>query len=133
MKIHPAAASLILLAACAPRVYHREAQRPVAAAADAYACATREARRLGYELRSPLPGESFSAARVRPGPADARYPVYDYLVVEILDGEGSAPVLRVGAVTLAGGDGGVRPHFRAPLPATEADRDALLDACAPAA
>ena len=125
-----AAALPILLAACAPRVYHREAQRPVSAGAEAYACAMREARRLGYELRSPLPGEGFSAARARPRPADARYPVYDYLVVEILDDEGPAPVLRVGAVTLAGGDGGVRPHFRAPLPRTEADRDVLLDACA---
>lgn len=134
--IHPgawrAAALPILLAACAPRVYHREAQRPVSAGAEAYTCATREARRLGYELRSPLPGEGFSAARARPQPADARYPVYDYLVVEILDDEGPVPVLRVGAVTLAGGDGGVRPHFRAPLPRTEADRDAVLNACAPA-
>jgi hypothetical protein len=119
--------ALLALAACAPRVHHREAQRP--AGADAYACAAREVERMGYRLSIVEPGESFTATRPRAQPADARYPVYDYLAVEVL--HGVPRMLRVGAVTLAGGGGGVAPHFRAPLPRTEEDRDAVLDVCAP--
>jgi hypothetical protein len=124
--------ALLVLAACAPRVYHREVERPVAAEADAYTCAVRQVERLGYQAREPHSDGAFVAVRPRPQPAGARYPVYDYLAVDVL-GAGSARVLRVGAVTLAGGGGGVRPHFRAPLPQTEADRDAVLEACAGAA
>lgn len=122
--------ALVALAACTPRVYHREAQRPVPSAMDAYRCAAVQAERMGYELRDWDPGVSFAAARARPQPADARYPVYDYLVMELLDDGRGGSSLRVGAVTLAGGGGGVAPHFRAPLPKTEADRDGVLDACA---
>jgi hypothetical protein len=120
---------LLVLAACAPRVYHREVERPVAADADAYTCAVREVARLGYQPREPHSDGAFIAVRARPQPAGARYSVYDYLTVDVL-GDGSARVLRVGAVTLAGGDNGVSPHFRAPVPQTEADRDAVLEACA---
>jgi hypothetical protein len=120
---------LLLLAGCAPRVYHREVQRPVATGAAAYACAVRETERLGYEVRDVNPGSEFAAVRERPQPEGARYGVYDYLAVDV-KGEATARVLRIGAVTLAGGGGGVHPHFRAPHPQTEADRDAVLDACA---
>jgi hypothetical protein len=127
--ILPVLTILLVLAGCTPRVYHREAQRPVAAGAAAYACAVRETERLGYEVRDVNPGSEFAAVRERPQPEGARYGVYDYLAVDVL-GEGDARVLRVGAVTLAGGGGGVHPHFRAPHPQTEADRDTVLDACA---
>jgi hypothetical protein len=36
----------------------------------------------------------------------------------------------ISAATLEGGDGSVAPRFRYPLPQAEADRDAILDACA---
>lgn len=120
---------LAVLAGCAPRVYHREAARPVRADADPYACALREVARMGYDVDPVNAPTQLTARRARPRPAGAPYPTYDYLAVDVMDAEGGR-VLRVGAVTLAGGDGGVRPHFRAPLPGTEADRDAVLDACA---
>ena len=120
---------LLVLAGCTPRVYHREMARPISADADAYGCTVRQVERLGYDVREVDPPTEFAAVRARPQPADARYPVYDYLAGDVL-GEGAARVLRIGAVTLAGGGGGVHPHFRAPLPQTEADRDAVLDACA---
>lgn len=123
---------LLALAACTPRVYHREVARPVPADVDPYACAAREVRRLGYEVVPVDPPTQFTSTRARPRPANARYSEYDYLAVDVL-GTGTARELRVGAVTLAGGDNGVHPHFRAPLPQTEADRDAVLDACAGAA
>lgn len=120
---------LLALAACTPRVYHREVARPVPADGDPYACAARAVERLGYEVAPVDPPRQFTSTRARPRPANARYSEYDYLAVDVL-GTGAERVLRVGAVTLAGGDNGVHPHFRAPLPQTEADRDAVLDACA---
>lgn len=128
-RISPALA-LLALAACTPRVYHREAQRPIPAGMDAYTCAATLVARMGYAQRSPDPPAGFAAARERPQPAGARFSVYDYLVVEVLGDAGGARTLRVGAVTLAGGDNGVFPHFRDPVPQTEADRDAVLAACA---
>lgn len=123
---------LLALAACTPRVYHREAQRAIPADVDAYACALRQVQRLGYEVVPVNAPTQLTATRARPRPAAARYSEYDYLAVDVL-GTGAERVLRVGAVTLAGGDNGVHPHFRAPVPRTEADRDAVLDACAGAA
>lgn len=120
---------LIVLAGCTPRVYHREVARPVRADADPYACALREVQRMGYDVDPVNAPTQFTATRDRPRPAGARFATYDYLAVDVLEA-GGARALRVGAVTLAGGDNGVHPHFRAPLPQTEADRDAVLDACA---
>lgn len=123
---------LVVLAACTPRVYHREVTRPVPAGGDPYACAVREVEQMGYRVDPVNAPTQLTATRARPRPADARYSEYDYLAVDVL-GTGTARELRVGAVTLAGGGNGVHPHFRAPLPQTEADRDAVLDACAGAA
>lgn len=123
------ASVLLVLAGCAPQVHHREVARPVRADADPYACAVRTVERLGYTVDPVNAPTQLTARRTRPRLPDARYPEHDYLAVDVLDADG-ARMLRVGAVTLAGGDNGVRPHFRAPLPQTEADRDAVLDACA---
>jgi hypothetical protein len=120
---------LLVLAGCTPRVYHREVARPVPAGGDPYACAVEQVQRLGYEVVPVNAPTQFTSTRARPRPADARYSEYDYLAVDVL-GTGAERVLRVGAVTVAGGGNGVHPHFRAPLPQTEADRDAVLDACA---
>jgi hypothetical protein len=120
---------LLVLAGCTPRVYHREVQRPVADHGDAFRCSLRQVEAMGYRVHDPDPDAGFTAVRPRPQPEGARYPVSDYLAVDLLE-EGGTPVLRVGAVTLAGGGGGVHPHFRDPLPRTEADRDAVLQACA---
>ena len=130
--MRPCLPILLVLAACAPRVHHREVARPVPAGGDPYACAVGQVERMGYDVDPVNPPTQLTAKRARPRPADARYSEYDYLAVDVL-GTGAERVLRVGAVTLAGGDNGVHPHFRAPLPQTEADRDAVLAACAAAA
>jgi hypothetical protein len=88
-----------------------------------------QVERLGYRADPVNAPTQLTATRARPRPEGARLATCDYLAVDVL-GTGTARVLRVGAVTLAGGDNGVHPHFRAPAPQTEADRDAVLDACA---
>lgn len=120
---------LIVLAGCVPPVHHREVARPVPADGDPYACAVREVERLGYHVDPVNAPTQFTAVRARPRPEDAPYSTYDYLAVDVLGSE-TTRMLRVGAVTLAGGDNGVHPHFRPPVLQTEADRDAVLDACA---
>lgn len=129
MRILPALC-LLALAACAPRDYHRAAARPLADSADALSCAARELARLGYTIhdRDPDSGRLY-ARRQRPRAEGDRFPRSDWLDVEVT-GSGAARVLSVSAATLEGGDSGVAPRFRAPVPRAEADRDAILDACA---
>jgi hypothetical protein len=129
----PLSFGLLAIAGCTPANHHREAERPVPVAADAYACAQREVRRMGYEPHDIDPGTSFTAERERPQPPGARFSLYDYLSVEVRGNPGAPRTLRVGAVTRGGGDNGVAPHFRPPVAQTEADRDSVLRACAPSA
>lgn len=130
MRIPPPVLVLLALAACTPPVYHREAVRPIAASADALSCAARELGRLGYAIhdRDPDSGRLY-ARRGRPGAEGDRYPRSDWLDVEV-KGAGTERTLVISAATLEGGGGGVAPRFRAPVPQAEADRDAILDACA---
>ncbi|HYW14346.1 MAG TPA: hypothetical protein VE871_20430 [Longimicrobium sp.] len=120
---------VLVLAGCTPAVHHREVARPVPLDGDPYACAVREVERMGYRVDPVNAPTQLTATRARPQADGARYATYDYLAVDVL-GTGTARVLRVGAVTLAGGNDGVHPHFRPPVARTEADRDAVLDACA---
>ena len=130
MRILSAAACTLALAACTPREYHRAATRPLPASVDALSCAAGELARLGYAIhdRDPDSGRLY-ARRPRPRRQGDRYPRSDWLDVEVT-GAGPVRTLVVSAATLEGGDGGVAPRFRAPLPQAEADRDAILDACA---
>ena len=130
MRILPSALLLLALAACAPREYHRGAARPLPASADALGCAAGELARLGYRIhdRDPDSGRLY-ARRQRPRAPGDRYPRSDWLDIEVT-GSGAARTLSVSAATLEGGDGGVAPRFRAPVPRAEADRDAILAACA---
>ena len=130
MRILAAALCLLALAACTPREDHRAASRPLPASADALSCAAGELARLGYAIhdRDPDSGRLY-ARRARPRRDGDRYPHNDWLDVEVT-GTGAARTLVVSAATLEGGEGGVAPRFRAPLPQAEADRDAILDACA---
>jgi len=130
MRILPTALCLLALAACTPREYHRVASRPLPPSADALSCAARELARLGYAIhdRDPDSGRLY-ARRPRPRLAGDRYPRNDWLDIEVT-GAGSTRTLVISAATLEGGDSGVAPRFRAPLPQAEADRDAILDACA---
>ena len=131
MRTLPSALLLLALAACAPREYHRGATRPLPASADdALRCAAGELARLGYAIhdRDPDSGRLY-ARRPRPRAERDRYPRSDWLDVEVT-GSGAARALSVSAATLEGGDGGVAPRFRAPVPRAEADRDAILDVCA---
>jgi hypothetical protein len=130
MRILATALCLLALAACTPREYHRAASRPLPPSADALACAAGELARLGYAIhdRDPDSGRLY-ARRPRPRRDGDRYPRSDWLDIEVT-GAGSTRTLTISAATLEGGDSGVAPRFRAPLPQAEADRDAILDACA---
>jgi hypothetical protein len=130
MRILSAAACTLVLAACTPREYHRAAARPLPPSVDALSCAAGELARLGYAIhdRDPDAGRIY-ARRPRPRGAGDRYPRSDWLHVEVT-GAGAARTLVISAATLEGGDGGVAPRFRDPLPQAESDRDAILDACA---
>jgi hypothetical protein len=130
MRILSAALCLLALGACTPREYHRAATRPLPASADALACAAGELARLGYAIhdRDPDSGRLY-ARRTRPRGEGDRFPRHDWLDVQVT-GTGSARTLSISAATLEGGEGGVAPRYRYPLPQGEADRDAILDACA---
>ena len=130
MRILLAALCLLALAACTPREYHRAASRPLPASADALACAAGELARLGYAIhdREPDSGRLY-ARRPRPRREGDRYPRSDWLDIQVT-GEGTTRTLVISAATLEGGDSGVAPRFRYPLPQAEADRDAILDTCA---
>lgn len=129
MRFLPAAFCLLLAAACAPPVYHQEAQRPLPASGDALSCAAGELARLGYAIqeRDPDSGRIY-AKRLRPRGRRDRFDRSDWLDVQVT---GSAPArsLVISAATLEGGEGGVAPRFRAPLGQTVTDRDTLLEVC----
>ena len=131
MRILCATLGLLALAACTPREYHRAATRPLpaSASADALACAAGELARLGYAIhdRDPDSGRLY-ARRPRPRREGDRYPRSDWLDIAVT-GAGPTRTLVISAATLEGGDSGVAPRFRAPIPQAEADRDAILDAC----
>lgn len=130
MRILPPALFLLAVAACAPREYHRAAARPLSASADGLACAARELARLGYTIQDRDPdSRRLYARRARPRLEGDRYGRSDWLDIEVT-GAGSARTLLISAATLEGGEGGVAPRFRSPVPQAEADRDAILDACA---
>jgi hypothetical protein len=130
MRIRSIVLALLAISGCTPREYHRAASRPLAPSVDALTCAARELSRLGYVVhdREPDSGRLY-AKRQRPRGERDRYPRSDWLDIAVT-GAGTARILVVSAATLEGGESGVAPRFRAPIPQAEADRDAILDACA---